>query len=638
MVRRSARRVLAAALALGVLACGATACTPSAPRPTGTADPTTSAPAKPEVARLRLPDEPTTLLGAEPDIAASRALFVSAPVVVLAPADDLGAQVAAASAAVALGGPMLLVPTAEAAEATATGGPTGTPTGTATASATGTATPAPAPEPAWATEVERLQPTAVLVVGERTPPQLARLPGVTTVTAPADALAGMLGLAGAPSLVDTSDPLAAVTAVAGLDRDHPGALAPAPEPTTASPPPAGATSTGAATPSPADSLGTTASPAASPSTTPAADSASATATATSAPGLPLTAPAPAPGDGALLTDGDPGTLAAVATARAAGLAAAVVPGGDPRATAETVTAVARVAGQETHVLAAGPTFEALRGPEVDWRVRAAATGVQLPGGGQIVFAHRRLVALYGAPGVPGLGLLGEQDLPATLTRAKDFAGLYQALTDDTVEPSLEIIATVASRGAGDDGNYSDEHPAADLLPWVEAAEREGLFVILDLQPGRTDFLTQAKQYESLLVHPNVGLALDPEWRLKPDQVHLRQIGSVEIAEVNAVVTWLADLTRREHLPQKVLVLHQFSLSMIHDRAALDTSRAELQIVLHVDGQGSQPAKAGTWKALQRDAPAGVLWGWKNFVDEDHPMLTPEQTYRVKPAPVLVTYQ
>ena len=42
----------------------------------------------------------------------------------------------------------------------------------------------------------------------------------------------------------------------------------------------------------------------------------------------------------LLTDGDPGTLAAVATARAAGLPAVVVPGGDPRATAATVTAIA----------------------------------------------------------------------------------------------------------------------------------------------------------------------------------------------------------------------------------------------------------------------------------------------------------
>ena len=356
-------------------------------------------------------------------------------------------------------------------------------------------------------------------------------------------------------------------------------------------------------------------------------------------GLPDTRPAPVPGDGVLLTDGDPGTIAAVATARAAGLAAVVVPGGDPRATAATVAAVARVTDQGTHVMAAGPSFVALGDPaDVDWRVRAAATGVQLPGGGQLVFAHRRLVALYGSPGVPGSGRprgAGPARHPHPRGEAR---GHLPGADRRHGRARLEIIAT-SPRGTPGTTTTTPTRArrAASCRGW-RPPRRQGLFVILDLQPGRTDFLTQAKRYETLLAHPNVGLALDPEWRLKPDQVHLRQIGSVGIAEVNAVVTWLADLTRREHLPQKVLVLHQFSLSMIHDRAALDTSRAELQIVLHVDGQGSQPAKAGTWKALQRDAPAGVLWGWKNFLDEDHPVLTPEQTYRVKPTPVLVTYQ
>jgi len=121
-------------------------------------------------------------------------------------------------------------------------------------------------------------------------------------------------------------------------------------------------------------------------------------------------------------------------------------------------------------------------------------------------------------------------------------------------------------------------------------------------------------------------------------VHLRQIGSVGVDEVNSVVAWLADLTRTEHLPQKMLVLHQFAQRMIVDRERLDTTRDELAVVVHVDGQGSQPAKAGTWTALQRGAPAGVHWGWKNFYDEDSPMLDPAQTYRVRPLPDLVSYQ
>jgi len=288
------------------------------------------------------------------------------------------------------------------------------------------------------------------------------------------------------------------------------------------------------------------------------------------------------------------------------------------------------------VVAVGPAFGSAA--DLDWRVATAATGVELPGGGQTLFPGRRLVALYGTPGTAALGLLGEQDLPGSIARAQQYAAEYQALTPETVVPAFEIIATVASRGPGDDGNYSDEIAPESLLPWVQAARDAGVYVVIDLQPGRTDFLTQAQQYASLLVEPNVGLALDPEWRLKPDQVHLRQIGSVGVDEVNAVATWLADLTRERSLPQKLFVLHQFAGRMIDGRERLDLSRAELAVMVHVDGQGSQPAKAGTWAALRRDAPAGLWWGWKNFVDEDVPMLTPEQTLQVVPTPDLITYQ
>src|SRR5690606_16843167 len=122
------------------------------------------------------------------------------------------------------------------------------------------------------------------------------------------------------------------------------------------------------------------------------------------------------------------------------------------------------------------------------------------------------------------------------------------------------------------------------------------------------------------------------------QVHLRQIGSVGVDEVNATLTWVADLTREAALPQKLLILHQFQQRMISERERLDTSRPEVAVLIHADGQGSQPAKQGTWAALRRDAPAGVWWGWKNFYDEDVPMLTPEQTFAVQPVPDFVSYQ
>ena len=164
-------------------------------------------------------------------------------------------------------------------------------------------------------------------------------------------------------------------------------------------------------------------------------------------------------------------------------------------------------------------------------------------------------------------------------------------------------------------------------------------MLLDLQPGRADFLTQAQRYQELLAEPHVGLALDPEWRLRPDQRHREQIGSVSVEELNAVIGWLADLTRDRVLPQKLLMVHQFRTSMIIGRERLDTSRDELSVLIHADGFGAPDEKFATWDALHQAEPAGIAWGWKNFYDEDRPLFTPEQTMAVGPAPpVFVSYQ
>ena len=328
--------------------------------------------------------------------------------------------------------------------------------------------------------------------------------------------------------------------------------------------------------------------------------------------------------------------AAVATARAAGAQLVEMPSGvsDPAASGSVVRAMHRAAGHPTLLL--GASFAYLGDPE--WVVRAAQTGYRIGSGGQRPFDGHRYTALYGAPGAPVLGVLGEQDPAASVERARKLAAEYRGLSDVPVTPAFEVIATVAAGEAGDDGDYSRELPVSTLEPYVDAAHRAGMPTIIDLQPGRSDFLSQAKRYESLLQRPDVWLALDPEWRLGPDQVPLKQIGTVSAAEVNGVSKWLAGLVRREGLPPKALVLHQFRSSMVSDRGSL-ASHPELDLLVHVDGQGSQPDKQATWKALHAGGPDGLHWGWKNFYDEDTPMLTPEQTMsEVQPTPSLVTYQ
>ena len=327
-------------------------------------------------------------------------------------------------------------------------------------------------------------------------------------------------------------------------------------------------------------------------------------------------------------------IAAAATARAAGATVVRLPGYDPRASAAAIRTLA--ATRPSRVLGVGTGFGTAR--LLSARVAVAETGTQLPGGGQVLFPMRKIVALYGTPGTPALGALGQQGLAASIARAVRTAASYRALSRVPVIPAFEIIATVAQASPGPDRTYSYQTPVAALRPWVTAATKAGLYVTLDLQPGRANLLAQAKRYQSLLRLPNVGLALDPEWKLAPGQLPLRQIGSVRVSEVNSVVRWLARLTARYRLPQKLLELHEFRLTMISGIQRLDTRNDDLAIVINMDGQGAPGTKQATWDAVVANAPKGVFFGWKDFYVKDTPMLGPVRTIRRHPVPVLISYQ
>jgi hypothetical protein len=256
----------------------------------------------------------------------------------------------------------------------------------------------------------------------------------------------------------------------------------------------------------------------------------------------------------------------------------------------------------------------------------------------VLFPGRRLVALYGHPGAPSLGVLGEQGVDAAVERAGRVAAPYRALSDVPVVPAFELIATVAQRSRGTDGDFSGESSVRSLLPWVEAAGRHGMLVVLDLQPGRADLLDQARRYRELLRRPYVGLAVDPEWKLGPRQRPLGQIGSIGAAEINRTSAWLAQLVHDEGLPQKLFVVHQFRLSMVRHEERLRTHPAELAVLVHMDGQGGSAQKLATWRSVKAARPARTRLGWKNFFDEDHPMFTPEQTMARRPRPVMISYQ
>ena len=56
------------------------------------------------------------------------------------------------------------------------------------------------------------------------------------------------------------------------------------------------------------------------------------------------------------------------------------------------------------------------------------------------------------------------------------------------------------------------------------------------------------------------------------------------------------------------------------------------------GFGTHGEKHATWGRLQESASPELWWGWKNFHDEDQPMMTPAETAAIRPAVYFVSYQ
>lgn len=274
-------------------------------------------------------------------------------------------------------------------------------------------------------------------------------------------------------------------------------------------------------------------------------------------------------------------------------------------------------------------------PAITWQLPVVLEGPTLPRGGAALFPHHRMVALYGHHGGPSLGVLGEQPPEQAAERLRSVAAPYGA-DGREVLPTFELIVSLATAGAGPDGDYSAPSTREQIQPWLDAAREAGVYLLLDLQPGRTDFLTEARRYEDLLREPDVGLALDPEWRLGPDERHLEQVGTVDASEVNQVSAWLAGIVREEGLPQKLLVVHQFQLRMLTNRDQL-VLRPELATLVQMDGQGSRAAKLSTWSALTTGAGP---WrhGFKLFHDEDPDMFAPGDVLGLTPTPAFVSYQ
>jgi hypothetical protein len=264
----------------------------------------------------------------------------------------------------------------------------------------------------------------------------------------------------------------------------------------------------------------------------------------------------------------------------------------------------------------------------------AAAPPELPRGGRSILPDKRVVAFYGAPQSRELGALGIGKPDGAARRLARQARAYER-GRRPVLPAMELIAVIANADAGEDGMYRSRQPNAIIRRYLRAARRHDMLLVLDVQPGRSDFFTETTRLRRWLREPDVGLALDPEWRVTAPEVPGQVIGHVDAREVNATSAWLAQLVARHDLPQKLFILHQFTDDMVDDTQL--KRREELAMVLNADGFGSRAVKVSKYHAFTRAART-FHQGFKLFYEEDAGLMTPRQVLGLRPSPDVVVYE
>ena len=263
----------------------------------------------------------------------------------------------------------------------------------------------------------------------------------------------------------------------------------------------------------------------------------------------------------------------------------------------------------------------------------------LPRGGREVFPAYRLVGYSGLTGASTLGRLGtgplDQRVREIEQRAKPYAAGRQVL------PVLEIIATIVQPGPGRDGKYRVRLSDKQIKTYLAAARKRQDLLLLNIQPGRSEFLTEAKAFERWLREPDVGVALDPEWAMDPGQRPGRAYGGTTGAELDRTGAYLSGLVKKHDLPEKVMVYHQVAASVVRKESGLK-DHPGVVMVKSVDGLGPPGPKVNTYRVVNKTTPEHVHAGFKLFYTEDTEggsrLMTPREVLRLKPQPEYVLYE
>ncbi len=264
----------------------------------------------------------------------------------------------------------------------------------------------------------------------------------------------------------------------------------------------------------------------------------------------------------------------------------------------------------------------------------------LPGA---ILPFKRIVAYYGNFYSTKMGILGEFDEGTVLAKLKSEKAAWEAADPETpVIMAIDYIAITAQGSPQADNTYKLRMPGEHIQRAIDMARKVEGITILEMQIGYSTLERELPLLEQYLKEPDVHLALDPEFSMKPGALPPGdEIGTFSSADINYTINYLSEIVKANNLPPKILVIHRFTQNMVTGYANIHPT-PEVQVVMVMDGWGFGAKKINTYNQVIYPEPVQFT-GFKIFYKNDMKppstrLLSPAEVLELTPSPSFIQYQ
>ncbi|GCE13139.1 hypothetical protein [Tengunoibacter tsumagoiensis] len=278
-----------------------------------------------------------------------------------------------------------------------------------------------------------------------------------------------------------------------------------------------------------------------------------------------------------------------------------------------------------------------------------------------ILPDHRIVAFYAVPGAEPTGP-AYQLTPAMVQQLQDQGKAYEDLDPaHPVQLGIDLVVSVPDGDPGPSNTYSHHVDADTIQQYIDVCQANNFLLFLDLNIGWAQPMDEVNFFLPYLEkYSFVHMAIDPEWMFpRHTGIPGTNLSNVSASDLNPIITALAELPMKYHVPRKILILHQYRGDGDELADPTDASQAEyadkrnlrfdprVDTVMHIDSVGGFPGDHDIKKAQYEQWVKNDMLKYQNFqyggfkifyhLESKTSLMTPQEVLALDPAPMVITY-